>query len=106
MKKGTHAGGDGGPLVVLCLYVAGSTPQSMRALVNVRRYCEQHLKEQYELFVVDVREHPEVAQREQLIALPTLVRKLPAPEHRMIGDLSDRVKLEHRLHLQHPAHGS
>lgn len=86
---------------LLYLFVAGDTPNSRRAVVNARRYCEEYLTGRYELHVIDVSENPEVAKEEQLVALPTLVKKFPLPEHRLIGDLSDVTKLEQRLHIGH-----
>lgn len=78
---------------VLFLYIVGNSLPSNRAIVNVRRFLEEHLKGRYDLNVVDVREHPEVAAKEQVIALPTLVRKYPEPLRRFIGDLSDIQRL-------------
>jgi circadian clock protein KaiB len=77
----------------LRLYVAGQTPKSLSAFANLRRICEEHLAGRYEIEVIDLLKHPELAQRDQIIALPTLVRKLPEPIKRIVGDLSnsDRV---------------
>src|SRR5579859_2419987 len=77
----------------LRLYVAGQTPKSLSAFANLRRICEEHLVGRYEIEVIDLLKHPELAQRDQIIALPTLVRKLPEPIKRIVGDLSnsDRV---------------
>jgi circadian clock protein KaiB len=78
---------------VLRLYVAGSTPQSSRAITNLKAICETHLKDRYELIVVDLYEQKERAQEDQIVVAPTLVRHFPLPVCRMIGDLSqtDRV---------------
>lgn len=73
---------------VLRLYVAGATPNSTRAIVNIRKICEQHLQGRYELEVVDISQNPALAEGEQIIAAPTLIKKLPLPLHRFIGDLS------------------
>ncbi|MCQ9379408.1 circadian clock KaiB family protein [Methyloversatilis sp. XJ19-49] len=70
------------------LYVTGSTRNSERAIVNVRRICEAHLQGRYDLEVVDISQHPELAEGEQIIAAPTLVKKLPLPLRRFIGDMS------------------
>ena len=77
----------------LRLYVAGMTPRSARAIANIKAICEDHLKGLYALQVIDLYQHPELAEGEQIIALPTLIRKLPPPLRRMIGDLSDRDKV-------------
>ncbi|HON61311.1 MAG TPA: circadian clock KaiB family protein [Deltaproteobacteria bacterium] len=74
---------------VLRLYVTGSTPKSARAIRNLRRICEEHLKGKYELEVVDIYQQPELAQEADIIATPTLVKKLPPPLRKFIGDLSD-----------------
>jgi circadian clock protein KaiB len=81
------------PTYVLRLYVTGSTTRSMRAVENVRLLCEQHLAGDYELEVVDLYQQPELAAREQLVAAPTLVKQLPLPLRRLVGDMSrhDRV---------------
>jgi circadian clock protein KaiB len=80
---------------VLRLYIIGTTPQSMRAVANIRRICDEHLQNRYELEVVDLSRHPTLAEGEQIIATPTLVKKLPLPLRRFIGDLSqtDRILL-------------
>jgi circadian clock protein KaiB len=74
---------------VLRLYVAGTTVKSMRAVANVRRLCEQHLAGRYDLEVVDMYQQPELAAREQLFAAPTLIKKLPLPLRRLVGDMSN-----------------
>ena len=78
---------------VLRLYVAGSTPQSSRAITNLKAICETHLKGRYNLTVVDLYEHPARAREDQIMVAPTLVRESPKPVRRLIGDLSniDRV---------------
>jgi len=78
---------------LLRLYVAGTTPRSNRAIVNIRRICEEHLKGRYELEVVDVVKNPRLAAGEQIIAAPTLVKKLPLPLRRFIGDLSETERI-------------
>jgi circadian clock protein KaiB len=85
---------------VLRLYIIGTTPQSMRAVANARRICDEHLQGRYELEVIDVSRRPALAEGEQIIATPTLIKKLPLPLRRFIGDLShtDRVLLGLDLH--------
>jgi circadian clock protein KaiB len=82
-----------GELYVLRLYVAGSTPQSSRAITNLKAICETHLRGRYELTVVDLYQHQERAQEDQILVIPTLVRQSPSPVRRILGDLShtDRV---------------
>ena len=87
----------GTPEFVLHLFVSGPTVRSNRAIVNVRNACEQHLKGRYELKVVDVLLDPRIAAEEQLIALPTLVKKFPKPTARFIGDLSSTDRLLARI---------
>jgi circadian clock protein KaiB len=72
----------------LKLYIAGMTPQSMRAIANVKKICEEHLQGRYELEVVDLYQQPQLAKGEQIIAAPTLIKKLPLPLRRIIGDMS------------------
>ena len=77
----------------LRLYVAGQTPKSLAAFANLKRICEEHLAGEYAIEIIDLMENPKLAQRDQVIAIPTLVRKLPQPIRKIIGDLSntDRV---------------
>jgi circadian clock protein KaiB len=83
----------------LRLYVTGSTPRSARAIENLRRVCEKHLFGRYDLEVIDIYQRPEAAREFQVIAVPTLVRLLPEPLRRVIGDLSDQDKVLHGLDL-------
>jgi circadian clock protein KaiB len=78
---------------VLRLYVAGSTKRSTRAIETARQICDAHLAGRHELEVVDLYQYPEAAAREQIIAAPTLVKLLPGPLRRVIGDLSDRRRV-------------
>ncbi|MBK7583282.1 MAG: circadian clock KaiB family protein [Myxococcales bacterium] len=71
----------------LRLYVAGMTPRSRRAIANIKHICEVNLKGRYSLQVIDLYQHPELARQEQIVALPTLIRKLPEPLRRIVGDL-------------------
>lgn len=73
---------------ILRLYVAGTSPQSVRAIANVKKICEEHLQGRYELQVIDLYQQPQLAQGEQIIAAPTLIKKLPLPLRRIIGDMS------------------
>jgi len=79
----------------LRLYIAGTTAASGKAVENLRSICEEHLKGRYELTVIDVFQQPVLAKNEQIIAVPTLIKKLPAPLRRIVGDLSN----EHRVLL-------
>jgi circadian clock protein KaiB len=74
---------------VLRLYVTGMTPKSTQAIANVQKLCEQYLEGAYELEVIDIYQQPELAKREQIIATPTLIKKLPLPLRKFIGDMSD-----------------
>ncbi len=73
----------------LRLYVAGQTPKSLVAFSNLKRLCEEHLSGRYQIEIVDLSKQPHLAQKDQIVALPTLVRKLPTPIKRIIGDLSN-----------------
>lgn len=77
----------------LRLYVAGQTPRAIAALGNLKKICEEHLKGRYRVEVVDLLEQPQLARGDQILAIPTLVRKLPSPIKKIVGDLSnsDRV---------------
>ena len=77
-----------GAKVVLRLYVAGSTPQSSRAIANIKTICESHLKDRYVLTVMDLYEHMERAQDDEIEVAPTLIRRWPLPVRRVVGDLS------------------
>ena len=76
----------------LRLYVAGQTPKSLAAFANLKKICETHLRGQYRIEVIDLLVHPELARADQIVALPTLVRKLPPPVKRIIGDLSNKER--------------
>lgn len=78
---------------VFRLYVAGSTPQSSRAITNLKRICEAHLKGRYALTVVDLYEQKEHAQDDQIVVAPTLIRQRPLPERRLVGDLSQTKRV-------------
>src|SRR5262245_9236476 len=82
-----------GSCYVLRLYVTGMTPRSTRALAVIRAACEEHLSGRYDLEVIDIYQHPVLTREEQIVAAPTLVKKLPAPLRRLIGDLSDTERV-------------
>ncbi len=77
----------------LRLYVAGQTPKSTTALNNLKRYCETHLKGKYKIEVIDLLVRPQLAEGDQIFAVPTLVRKVPEPIRKIIGDLSNEEKV-------------
>ena len=78
---------------VLRLYVTGMTPKSIKAIENIRKICEENLKDRYELEVIDIYQQPEYAKKEQIIAAPTLIKKLPLPLRKFIGDMSNEEKI-------------
>jgi circadian clock protein KaiB len=78
---------------VLRLYIAGTTPRSARAVANIREICETNLEDRYELEVIDLYQQPVLAKGEQIIAAPTLVKKLPLPLRKFIGDMSDTERI-------------
>jgi circadian clock protein KaiB len=84
---------------VLKLYVTGQTPRSQRAIANLRRLCEEELDNEYEMIVIDVLERPQLVEDEKILATPTLVKVLPMPMRRIIGDLSDSEKVLFGLDL-------
>ncbi|HLH74970.1 MAG TPA: circadian clock KaiB family protein [Chloroflexota bacterium] len=84
----------------LRLYVAGQTPKSLAAIANLKKICEQHLGGRYDIEVIDLMKNPALAQRHQIVAIPTLVRQLPEPFKRIIGDLSNSEKVLVGLDIQ------
>jgi circadian clock protein KaiB len=78
---------------ILTLYIAGKTQKADRAIENINKYYQEHLQDGYSLEVIDLKEHPELASSEQIIAIPTLIRKLPAPIRILVGDLSDKEEV-------------
>jgi circadian clock protein KaiB len=78
---------------ILRLYVAGQTPNSMTALENLKKICEEYLEGRYQIQVVDLLENPQLASGDQILAIPTLVRKLPLPIRKIIGDLSNTERV-------------
>lgn len=77
----------------LTLYVAGETPRSLTAISNLERICREHMPGKYEIQVIDLKKHPQLAREHKIVAIPTLIRELPVPIRKIIGDLSD----EHRV---------
>ena len=78
---------------ILRLYIAGKTPRAVAALENLQRICEEHLAGQYEIEVIDLLENPQLAKGDQILAVPTLVRRLPTPLRKIIGDLSNTERV-------------
>lgn len=87
---------------ILRLFVTGQTRRSMRAVENVRQICERHLKDRYDLEIVDIYQQPELAARHQLIAAPTLIKEMPLPIRRLVGDMSDNARVLSGLNLARP----
>ena len=77
----------------LRLYIAGKTPKSTTALSNLKKYCEEHLQGKYQIEVIDLLLQPQLAEGDQIFAVPTLVRKVPVPIRKIIGDLSNEEKV-------------
>lgn len=77
----------------LRLYVAGQTQKSITALANLKKYCEEHLKGQYRIEIIDLLKNPQLAEGDQIVAIPTLVKKVPLPVRKIIGDLSNSEKV-------------
>jgi len=104
-SPGAADSGDGSPAVSgetweLRLYVTGRSPKSVRAIENLERACEQHLEGHYQIEVVDLLENPQLAADDQILAVPTLVRKVPPPIRKIVGDLSDTDRLLTGLQLR------
>jgi len=93
MAKGSKTKEEETVMYELRLYVAGNTPKSVAALKNLKKYCEEHLKDQYKIEVIDLLVKPQLAEGDQILAIPTLVRKVPVPIRKIIGDLSNEEKV-------------
>jgi circadian clock protein KaiB len=91
---------DNIPKIKLRLFITGQTPRSLRALANLRRISEEQFGARYQIVVVDVLEHPEWAEQEKILATPTLIKELPPPIRRVIGDLIDTEKVLLALELE------
>lgn len=76
---------------VLHLYITGATPNSLRAVRNIKEICEAHLAGRYELLIIDIYQQPQLAKQEQIVAAPTLIRQRPLPRRQLVGDLSNRA---------------
>jgi len=85
---------------VLSLYITGITPKSTRAVQNIKKICEENLKGRYELEVIDIYQQPTLAKINQIIAAPTLIKKLPLPLRKLIGDMSDKERILAGLDLR------
>lgn len=85
---------------VLRLYVAGMTPRSMQSVISIKNICDEHLAGRYELDVIDLYQQPVLAKGDQIVATPTLIKRLPAPIRRLIGDLSDTERVLVGLNLK------
>jgi circadian clock protein KaiB len=95
MKKKT--GADNNVIIedklVLQLYVSGMSPKSMEAIKNIKKLCDEHLKDAFELEIIDIYKHPEVASKQQIIFSPSLIKNLPLPKKTLVGNFSDEEKV-------------
>jgi circadian clock protein KaiB len=87
------------PVYKLRLFIAGASPNSIRAINNLRIFCEEHLKGRYHLDIIDIYQQPQIATKDQVIALPLLIKSSPLPLKRLIGDMSDTAKVMRGLDL-------
>jgi len=92
-KKAAKKKPDASEIWNLRLYVAGQTPKSVAALANLKKLCEKHLKFKYSIELIDLLDNPQLAKGDQILAIPTLVRKLPVPIRKIIGDLSNTERV-------------
>ena len=92
-RRESNSNGRPAKLWQLRLYVAGQTPKSLTAFSNLKQICESHLKGRYHIQVIDLVERPQLSRGDQILAIPTLVRKLPVPVRKIIGDLSDTQRV-------------
>ncbi|MDT8375273.1 MAG: circadian clock protein KaiB [Mariprofundaceae bacterium] len=92
-RPAQHGDKQAPPHYILKLYVAGQSPKSVNAIANLKNICEENLHGRYELEVIDLYQQPQLAQGDQIIAVPTLIRKLPPPLRRIIGDLSNTERV-------------
>lgn len=98
-KTGKDQGAEGGTYV-LRLYVTGTTPRATAAIVKIKNFCEENLKGRYNLEIIDIYQQPSFAKQEQIIAAPTLIKRLPLPLRRLVGDFSQRDRVIAGLDLQ------
>jgi circadian clock protein KaiB len=101
-RRGSTRKGSPSKFWELRLYVAGKTPRSLTAFSNLQQICEGHLKGRYRIQVIDLVENPQLSKGDQILAIPTLVRKLPEPVRKIIGDLSDTERVLVGLDLRPP----
>ncbi len=102
-RRKSPSEGDPDKFWELRLYVAGQTPRSLTAFANLKQICEVHLKNRYRVEVIDLVANPQLSKGDQILALPTLVRKLPEPVRKIIGDLSDTERVLVGLDLRPPS---
>lgn len=100
--SGSETDTDSGASWDLRLYVTGQSPNSVRAIENLRRTCEEHMPGRYQIEVVDLLENPRLAVNDQILAVPTVVRKFPTPIKKIVGDLSDTDRLLVGLQVRTP----
>jgi circadian clock protein KaiB len=103
-KNGAVKNGDAIETWDLRLYTAGQTPKSLAAIKNLKRICEEHLPGRYHIEVIDLMANPRLAKDDQIVAIPTLVRKLPDPLRKIVGDLSDEARTLVGLQLRPHKH--
>lgn len=99
-EPGKTAKESGQPKFLLRLYVTGQTPRSVKSIENLKRFCEKHLKDQYEMEVIDIYQQPGLASENQIVAAPTLIKRLPLPLRRLVGDLSNQDRVLTGLDLK------
>ena len=99
-------GADESEVWELRLYVAGQSPKSVSAFANLKKICDEHLAGRYRIEVIDLVQHPQLAAGDQIVAIPTLVRKLPEPLRRIVGDLSNTERTLVGLHLRPAKQGA
>jgi len=98
--KKTSPAGKRDAKCVLRLYVSGSTPKSSRAIENIKRVCEQHLKNRYDLEVIDIYQQAKLTRDQQIVAVPMLIKRLPLPLRSLVGDMSNQEKVLFGLDLR------
>jgi circadian clock protein KaiB len=99
-EPGKNGKESGKTKFLLRLYVTGQTPRSVKSIDNLKRFCEKHLKGQYEMEVIDIYQQPALASENQIIAAPTLIKSLPLPLRRLVGDLSNQDRVLSGLDLK------
>ena len=99
-EPGKNGKEPGKPRFLLRLYVTGQTPRSVKSIDNLKRFCEKHLKDQYEMEVIDIYQQPGLASENQIVAAPTLIKSLPLPLRRLVGDFSNQDRVLTGLDLK------